>query len=62
LLDRSSTWTRNVEGFRVAPDESVDNRGVSAPLVVQPDGVCFEIRWFDGAGSQRRMTNRPPTL
>lgn len=49
-------------GFDVAPDESVESQGVSAPLDVQADEVRFGVRWWDGTGINRRMTNMPPTL
>ena len=50
------------DGFDLAPDESVDNRGVTVPLDVEPLDVRFGVRWFDGAGFHRRTTNMPPAL
>jgi hypothetical protein len=49
-------------GFSMTPDESVENQGVSAPLSVDPLDVRFGIRWEDGAGHHKLLTNIPPTL
>jgi hypothetical protein len=44
-------------GFALAPDESADQYGVTAPLDVQPEDVRFGIRWFDGAGHHKALTH-----
>jgi hypothetical protein len=49
-------------GFALAPDESADQYGVTAPLHVQPEDVRFGIRWFDGAGHHKGLTHIPPML
>jgi hypothetical protein len=49
-------------GFALAPDESADQYGVTAPLDVQPEDVRLGIRWDDAAGHHKRVTHIPPTL
>jgi hypothetical protein len=49
-------------GYDLAPNESADNHGVSAPLDVEPLDVRFGIRWEDGAGHHKGLTHIPPTL